>query len=422
MEGEALSAEAVARRTVQRVRLLAVLAGAFPALDTAVNIAFPAIDEHFDLDVADLQWIVISYLFTYGALLIVAGRLGDSIGHRRMVAIGGVVSVVGLGGCAVAPTFGTFLAARVVQGVGTALVLAGAPALLTTSAPGDEARGQAVSWFQAASMAGLAIGPVIGGPLVAWAGWRAVYWMRVPVALALVALAGQFARSTRAGPRTDRPDSAHRSAHAGASRGSWRQLAALPGFTRSNVLTAVANAAMFPTWLLVPTLLIDELGLAVVGGGLALSASPAMSAAGSLWVGRRLARNNAAALSRLGLLVEAVGLGVLALVAGSGSIPAIVGGMALVGLGLGLFSVPNMHVVMSSLPLDRQGVAGGLSLMMRTIGVVLGVLAASALFDPIETSEGFDTAFRVVFATAAVIALAAAALSTPQDNDLISAV
>jgi len=393
---------------VRRVRVLAVLAGAFPALDTAVNIAFPAIDEHFDLDVADLQWIVVTYLFTYGALLIAAGRLGDSIGYRRLVGVGGIVSIVGLAGCAAAPTYGFFLVLRVVQGIGTALVLAGAPALLTTSADSDEtsrdaeaARGRAVSWFQAASMIGLAVGPVVGGPIIELAGWRAVYWMRIPIAIALVVIA------RRLGTRSLRPQIESHEATAGA----WRSLARRPGFVRANVLTAVANAAMFPTWLLVPTLLVDEIGLAVVVGGLVLAASPAASASGSLWVGRQLDRYGPARLATAGLLTEAAGLALLAWAAPSESLPLIVAAMVLVGLGLGVFSVPNMHVVMSSLPLDRQGLAGGLSLMMRTIGVVAGVIAASALFDSIEASEGFDPALRAVFIAATTLAVVGAGVS-----------
>ena len=116
-------------------RRLAVVAGAFPALDTAVNVAFPAIDEHFGLAVADLQWIVVTYLFTYAALLVPAGWLGDRIGHRQLVLAGALVSVVGVAGCAAAPTWALFLAARVVQGAGTAMLYAGSPALLTKRHP-----------------------------------------------------------------------------------------------------------------------------------------------------------------------------------------------------------------------------------------------------------------------------------------------
>lgn len=393
MEGTTLGA--------RDARLLAVVAGAFPSLDTAVNIAFPAIDDYFGLDVADLQWIVVTYLFTYAALLVPAGRLGDAVGHGRLVLVGAVVSIVGIGGCAAAPSWAFFLGARVIQGVGTALLFAGAPALLTTSARDERARGTAISWFQAASMVGLTIGPIIGGPLVEWGGWRAVYWIRMPIAVALVMLAS---RSVRRAPGRSTPVAA-------SPRISPRELLRQPGFARANIVNSIANAAMFPTWLLVPTLLVDEIGLAVVIGGIMLAASPAMSASGSLWVGRRIADHQPATLARSGLLLLAAGLALLAWTGPSGSIVPIIAGMALVGAGIGVFSVPNMHVVMASLPLDRQGVAGGLSVMMRTLGVVVGVLAASALFDQVEAERGFDAGFRLIFAIATGLALVAAALT-----------
>lgn len=386
----------------QGVRLLAVLAGAFPALDTSVNVAFPDIDTHFGLAIADLKWIVISYLFTYGALLLAAGRVGDSIGYRRLVWVGGLVSIVGLVGCAAAPSFALFLVGRVVQGVGTALLLAGAPALLTTSAADDGRQGQAVSWFQASSMVGLAIGPIVGGPLVALGGWRTVYWYRVPIAVALMWLAARLvAGSPASGPKP--------------APGLARTLVKRQGFVRANGLNLIANAAMFPTWLLVPSLLVDEIGVAVIIGGLVLAASPAMSALGSVWVGRRVDRSSPSTFVRAGLLVQAAGLALLGWLGPGGSALTVALGAALVGAGLGIFSVPNMHQVMSALPMDRQGVAGGLSLMMRTVGVVGGVLAASALFDSVERSDGFDPAFRLVFLVAAAITVVAAVLATSRD-------
>ena len=107
------------------VGVFGVVAGAFGSLDTSVNVAFPAIAEAFDLAVADLQWIVVTYVLTYGALLVAAGRLGDSFGHHRIVRIGALVSLLGLGACAAAPGYAVFLVGRVVQGLGAALVMAG---------------------------------------------------------------------------------------------------------------------------------------------------------------------------------------------------------------------------------------------------------------------------------------------------------
>lgn len=427
-----------------------MVAGAFPSLDTAVNVAFPAIDEHFSLDIADLQWVVICYLLAYGALLVGAGRLGDAFGYRRLVWWGSIVSVIGLAGCAAAPTFPVFLLARIVQGVGTALVLAGAPALLTTAADGDEPgrlsrRGRAVGLFQTAAMVGLTIGPVAGGPLVEYLGWRSVYWCRIPVALALLVLASG-ARDRRPARSQSDIDPVETTVGVAAIAGvvavaslgrvwGWFdvRLAAValltllltsalvrrnrsapqpmidpelwqrPGFLRANLLNAVANAAVFPTWLLVPTLLVDDIGVALVVGGLILAISPAFSSTASLWIARLVDDRDPNPLATAGLAMQAVGMAALAFAGPAGSTALIGLGLAIVGAGLGIFIVPNMHQVMAALPIDRQGVAGGLTLTMRTLGIVIGVAIASAIFDPIEQANGFGAGFRAVFVISAVV-------------------
>ncbi|MEM7095953.1 MAG: MFS transporter [Actinomycetota bacterium] len=454
---------------MRRPALLGAVAGAFASLDTAVNVAFPAIDEHFDLDVADLQWIVITYLLTYGALLIAVGRVGDEVGHGRLVRAGAGVSMVALTCCALAPTFGLFLASRVLQGMGNALVLAGAPALLTTSVEptestqGGSGRAGAVAVFQTASMLGLAVGPAIGGPLVEGLGWQAVYWFRVPVAAALFVLGrdqaserGLTSGAIRLASLRERLEGVEMltgvAAVAGVvatlslgGRWGWTSAPLLavgsaavlavalfvrrnrssalptveptwwrrPGFTRANALTVVANGASFPTWLLVPTLLIDENGVGTIAGGFMLACLPALSALGSATASRAISGLGIDNVVRAGLALAAVGMAVIAGPGASGAVALTVAGLALTGLGIGMFSVPNMHQVMGALPDERQGVAGGLSLMARTLGIVVTVAAASAVFDALEPDRGFETAFRAVFVAAACSLIVAALFAAP---------
>src|SRR5271156_2848075 len=92
-------------------------------LDTAVNIAFPAITRGLGLAIGDIQWVVISYVLTYASLLLVFGRLGDRLGHGAIFRIGLVWSVVALALCALAPSFAWLLVCRILQGIGSALVL-----------------------------------------------------------------------------------------------------------------------------------------------------------------------------------------------------------------------------------------------------------------------------------------------------------
>ena len=141
--------------------------GLVVSLDTTVNIAFPAITAAFTLEVAQIQWVVISYVLTYASLLLAAGRLGDVLGHRRVVVGGLALTGAGVGLCGVAPVFGLFLAARVVQGCGAALVLGAAPALVTLAAPEAE-RSRALGGFQMGAALGAGVGPALGGVVALW--------------------------------------------------------------------------------------------------------------------------------------------------------------------------------------------------------------------------------------------------------------
>jgi MFS family permease len=175
-------------------------AGALVSLDTMVNIAFPAITASFGIEVGDIQWVVTTYVLTFASLLLAAGRLSDAFGHRRILAIGLVLSACGLARCGVAHEHGWFLMARVVQGVGAAVVMGSTPALVTLSVPAT-ARDRALGIFQMGAALGLAIGPALGGILLAWTSWRAVHRLRVPVALVVVALVEGVVPAPSAGGR-----------------------------------------------------------------------------------------------------------------------------------------------------------------------------------------------------------------------------
>ena len=118
----------MARFSRPAVGLLIVGLGSLAApLDTAVNIAFPSITRAFDLQVADIRWVVIAYVLTYASLMLAFGRLGDLLGYRRIFQIGLLVSALGFAACAAAPTYPLLLLGRMLQGVGIALTLSCAP-------------------------------------------------------------------------------------------------------------------------------------------------------------------------------------------------------------------------------------------------------------------------------------------------------
>jgi EmrB/QacA subfamily drug resistance transporter len=458
----------VARRAWVTVAIVAA-AGALVSLDTMVNIAFPAITESFGIEVGDIQWLVTTYVLTFASLLLAAGRLSDAFGHRRVLAVGLALTALGVGLCGAASEYGWFLAARVVQGAGAALVMGSTPALVTLAVP-EHARDRALGFFQMGAAIGLAIGPTLGGILLEWTSWRAVYVVRVPLALAVlagVALIPPADAPRRGERRASEPLDLTGALVVGAglaagllalSRGGasgWGSPVVIVGFvvavvlltvwvgverrstnpvidlsllrntsfTVANVLNVVANGTMFAIWLLTPYYLVTVRGLSTIAGGLMLGIAPASTAIAAPIAGRVLGRVGTGRLSTIGLALEAAGLLAVALTGATTTLPIVGAAFALVGVGLGLFTVPNMLFVMGSISRERQGVAGALSQMMRMIGVVAGVAGATLWFDarrsshvtdravPADDPAAFVAAYRDTFYAVAVLCAVAIAVS-----------
>ncbi len=455
----------------RRMLLVACLGGGLSALDSSVNIAFPALIDAFRVDVSSLQWVVASYVLTYTALLLPFGRLADRLGHRTVLVNGLVVSTVALAACAAAPNFTVFLVARMAQGVGIALVLAAAPALVTLAVPpGDRAR--ALSWFQMSIALGFAVGAPLGGLLLELTSWRSVFVFRVPVALAILGLATLGATVRSGGGRVadgpprplDLPGGITFATGLAsllfvASRGStlgWTApvtvglaglaVAALvgfvvaerrapaplvdlsllrnPAFAVANALNAMANGTMFAIWLLAPTLLVTVQGHSATTGGALLAALALGTALAAPLAGRLVPRLGTGVLSTAGLAVEAVGLAAVSRLGVDSSAVTVAATFAVVGAGLGLFQVPNLNYVMGSISREQQGVAGGMAQMVRTTGVVVGTAVANAVFvarlehrtgtrrvADLADVGGFVGPFRDVLLGAAAVCAVAAMLS-----------
>ena len=168
-------------RQVLRLVLVGLGTSVVP-LDTAVNIAFPEITGSFGLPVEMIQWVVICYVLTYSSLMLAFGRVGDIWGHGRVFRIGLLWSSVAYLLCAAAPNFGWLLFCRFLQGIGASLIVSCAPALVTGMFP-EERRSRAVGMFTLMYAIGSAAGPLLGGVLVQFWGWPAVFWFRAPLAL-----------------------------------------------------------------------------------------------------------------------------------------------------------------------------------------------------------------------------------------------
>lgn len=416
-------------------------------LDTAVNIAFPAITRNFDLSVSDIQWVVISYVLTYASLLLVLGRIGDTVGHALVFRIGLVCSAVALLLVGWAPSYAAMLAFRCLQGVGAALVLS-CGAALVTSLYGEERRSRALGIYTMMLSLGLMLGPLLGGALTQAWDWPAVFWFRIPIAIAaLLLLTGMPAPPPRrAGDRFDivggvalvlglvtmlmainriRELSAIGFALASAAAFAAfifrEQRAARPiiavgllaqgGFALLNLVSVLANLAAFSVWLLVPYFLARVPGYALAESGaiLATAAAGAVLAApiGGRLVGRRISARWLAVAG-----AAAIGAGLLSLGAWTEQTPTIlrIAGLFVQGIGLGLFQLAYSDIVTAALPLRDRGVAGSLVLLTRTLGTVAAASIVLMAFEILNTGGSFVEAFQQAFQLAAALAFAAAAL------------
>jgi MFS family permease len=397
---------------VTRPVLVAALGVLTVALDTAVNIALPAISAAFDVPATSIQAIVLTYVVTFAVALIPAGRLADRAGHARIFRAGLVLTGMAHLLCGLAPAWSWLLGARVVQGLGAALVMASAPALVTLTTERTR-RGRALAHLGLAASLGAVIGPLAGGVLIGALDWRIAYLGRLP----LVALSLGLARRLPAGDRapgviSDMPIGTPR--RTGASAG----LADPRGFAVANVAHLLVNAALFAIWLLVPYYLIDRRGFPVGLSGLLFAAAPLAQACATPLGGRLADRGFGRSVAPLALALEGAGLWLTGRLADAASPWQIVLALGLAGFGSGLFIVANMHYVMGAVSAGRQGAAGGLVSLMRTGGIVVGASLTTAVYSAGLSAHahlgagGADApAFAGAFRVAAAIAGAAAILS-----------
>ncbi len=374
------------------------------ALDRlAVTTALPTIRSDLGADLVGAEWTVNAYTLAFALLLIGGAALGDRFGRRRMFAVGVATFTAGSAAAALAPDVGALVAARAVQGAGAAIFVPLAMTLLTVATPAER-RGRALGAWGGIGGLGAALGPLLGGALTALAGWRSIFWINVPLGLALVALAGPCLAESR-GPRTG--------------------LDLLPlrlfrsrAFTTANAVALLFYAALFGGLFLVTHLIQVGLGAAPLDAGLRLLPMAAMPMLLAPVGGALADRFGARPPMVLGAALVAAGAAGLA----AGTAPgvtygALVAPLVLMGAGSGLFFAPVAHAVLGAVPPHEQGTASGVSTTVRELAVVLGVTVLGAVFaahgdldSPARTLAGVAPALWLAAALAAAAVPVALAL------------
>ncbi len=405
------------------------------ALGTSIaNVGLPTLTQAFDASFQDVQWVVLAYLLAVTTLIVGAGRLGDLFGCRRLMLAGIALYTAASLLCGLAPTLGWLVAARAAQGLGAALMMALTLALVAEVVPKDRT-GRAMGLLGTMSAIGTALGPSLGGTLIAACGWPALFLVNLPLGLAALLLAWQRlpADGARAGATRERFDVAGTlllaltlAAYALAmtlGRGDFgatnlallaaaliglfafglvERRAATPlirlamfagpllgaGFAMSALVTTVVMA----TLVVGPFYLSGAFALDAARVGLAMSAGPLAAALMGVPAGRLVDRHGTAGTSLAGLIAMAAGAGVLTLLPTRLGVAGYLAPLVLITAGYALFQTANNTAVMGGVAAAQRGVVSALLNLSRNLGLISGASVMGAVFAMAAATTDFATA------------------------------
>ena len=433
------------------------------SLGTSIaNVGLPTLAQAFSASFQDVQWIVLAYLLAITTLIVSVGRLGDIIGRRRLLLAGIVLFTVASVLCGVAPTLGLLIAARAAQGLGAAIMMA-----LTMAFVGEtvskEKTGNAMGLLGTMSAIGTALGPSLGGVLIAGLGWRAIFLVNVPLGILTFVLAHRYLPVDRRGAKADWAgfDSMGTlllaltlGAYALAmtiGRGSFGSLnlalllAAVfgaglfvlaearaasplirlamfrdPVLSASLATSALVSTVMMATLVVGPFYLSSALGLDAALVGFVLSAGPLVAALTGVPAGRLADRFGAQRMTVVGLIAIAAGSFILSMVPASLGIPGYIAPIAVITAGYALFQTANNTAVMADVRPDQRGVMSGMLNLSRNLGLVTGASVMGAVFAlasatiDIATArpDAVATGMRITFAVSGVLIVIALVIVT----------
>lgn len=427
-----------------------MLASSLAFIDGSVtNVALPAMEKDLGGDAANLPWIINAYLLPLSALLLLGGAAGDHFGRRRMLMAGIILFALASVGCALAPDLRVLLASRAMQGIGAAILMPNSLGILGSSFKG-EARGRAVGTWAAAGAIASAIGPPLGGWLVDVAGWRAIFYLNLPVAAAAILVAWRYVGESEAQEQSlDWPGALLATAALGsltwaltlwssrhaASPDVWGGLtggiallllfvwnerqrgdrAMMPlalfasrPFVGLTLLTLMLYGALGGLLVLLPYLLIVGGGYSPTQAGLALLPFSIVIGTVSRLAGRLSERIGPRWPLTIGPIITGAGFALLVRADPQASYwTSVLPGMAVIALGMAGAVAPLTTAVLSSVDDRHTGTASGFnSAIARTGGLIATALAGAVIaVSPAQIASAFHIAAIVAagFAAAAGI-------------------
>ena len=420
-----------ARIHAHRWKTLAVLALSLLIIgldNTILNVALPTLQEEFDASSSTLQWMVDSYLLVFAGLLLVFGTLGDRFGRKLALQAG--VTIFGLAslGALIADTAGEVILIRSLMGVGAALIMPATLSIIANVFPREE-RGKAIGIWAALAAVGIGLGPLVGGLLIEWLDWSAVFLVNVPVAVAAVLFGIRFVPESR-----DPRPGAFDVAGATLSTTGFAVLvfavieAPEKGWGSGLILGLLAGAgallAAFVWWerraaqpmldlgffrnarFSVGTLAVSVAFFSLLGGIFALtqylqfahgySATEAGAVMSPLALGLVMgAGSSSKAVARIGIgRVVAAGLTGLALVLATTllwdaqtSLVALLAWFFFLALSMGWVMAPATEAVVSAVPAAKSGVASAMNTVARMVSGALGVAVVGSLVNSLYSGD-----------------------------------
>src|SRR6266540_3653993 len=355
-----------------------VLGSGIAALDgTVVGIALPTIGRQFHADVSSLQWVVTSYTLSLAGLLLLGGALGDYFGRRRVFVVGVVWFAAASLLCGTAPSSGVLVAARILQGVGGALLTPGSLAILEATFASED-RSRAIGAWSGFGGVASAIGPFLGGWLIEAVSWRLVFFINLPLAVAVVAIAVRHVPESRdetVSGRLDYPGAALVTLGlTGLTFGLIR--AGSAGWTAPAVLAALAGGLF-----LLPVELQVVAGYSPIASGAALLPVTFIMLALSERSGALATRIGPRLQMSLGPMVIAAGMVMLTQIGPTGTyLTTVLPGVVVYGLGLAINVAPLTSTVLAAAPAEHAGIASAVNNdVARTAGLIaVAVLPVAA--------------------------------------------
>lgn len=424
------------------------------SLGTSIaNVALPTLAQAFNASFQDVQWVVLAYLLAITTLIVSVGRLGDIIGRRRLLLAGIVLFTVASVLCGVAPTLWLLVSARAVQGLGAAIMMALSMAFVGETVA--KARtGSAMGLLGTMSAIGTALGPSLGGVLIAALGWQAIFLVNVPLGLLAFLLAYRHLPVDRQIPSADRAGfdtmgtlllaltlGAYALAMT-AGRGSFGLLnmalvlaavfgaglfvfaemrAASPlirltmfrdlSLSASLIISALVTTVMMATLVVGPFYLSRALQLDAALVGLVMSVGPVISALSGVLAGRLVDRSGAPFMVIAGLIAMAAGSVALSVLPAMFGIAGYIAAIAVLTPGYALFQAANNTAVMMDVRAEQRGLISGMLNLSRNLGLITGASLMGAVFalasgttDITTASPGaVATGMRITFFVAGVL-------------------